>query len=288
MSSALYSQWIGDILIPNMMRLSAAHPNLKDEPRSNRQDVGDKKVLLLTDSWSGQTNQRIRDRLSSTLQLVIPPHTTGQVQPLDVGFFRQLKIFIRRLNDEALITDNISDITSREGIINLMSLIFNQLQAPAYHDLWRHAWRNTDPYYSEDELSIVPPPNVNSVQFGSSLAPTCEITDCNARASIHCSHCGTSLCLHHFLQRLHFHRIEEEMESIATDVLLESGFELEEDQDVDDDDLIFRIDEQVPRRNQSNPTSTTFKPTFVEIERPCVDISSLIMRKRSDVHPKNE
>ena len=102
---------------------------------------------------------RVTAQLHGTKPLTIPPHLTSELQPLDVCFFRQLTIFIRRMTEEALVNKRVGEITSREGIINLMSIIYDQLQSPAYHDLCRYSWRHTDPNFSPGESSNYPPAN---------------------------------------------------------------------------------------------------------------------------------
>ncbi|CAG7733984.1 unnamed protein product [Allacma fusca] len=61
-------------------------------------------VLLLCDSWGGQKDQNLYLEVENICQVqVIPPHTTGQIQPLDVYFFRQAKIFKKKMKDRILI-----------------------------------------------------------------------------------------------------------------------------------------------------------------------------------------
>lgn len=53
---------------------------------------GEPKVLLLADSWSGQTNSDQKQELlqNGVKLLQIFPSTTDRLQPLDVNFNRQL------------------------------------------------------------------------------------------------------------------------------------------------------------------------------------------------------
>lgn len=157
---------------PSLFTEDVNHTCMHEVRSRTREMVDRPKIMLLSDSWSGHSSERMKStiRMLGVKPLTIPPHTTDIVQPLDVGFFRQLKIFIRRITEEAIVSDRIDEITSRDGIITLMSIIFNQLQAPAYRDLWRFAWRHTDANYSSDELVNDPPANVNSIQFSSDPA----------------------------------------------------------------------------------------------------------------------
>lgn len=114
-------------------------------------------TLLIADSWSGQTN---RDLLEDLRQngiefLEVPKLTTKYLQPLDVYFNRQYKIFAKRIFEASIDPRNeypIANLTSRWGAINLHSLIWNQFGSEAYTDMIRYAWHNTDPHFSTDEM----------------------------------------------------------------------------------------------------------------------------------------
>lgn len=165
-------------------------------------------LLLLVDSWGGHSSERLegylRERRVHTLK--IPPHTTGELQPLDVNFFRQYKKFVKRIVEEALYQGMIGNVTSREGVIRMHSLIWDQFSSPSYHDMIRYAWRNTDPLFSNDELVDGPPPRmVSDIQFNLNSSSRCSIDGCNNTAFIRCSHDGHQLCLQHFLEGKHFH-----------------------------------------------------------------------------------
>lgn len=168
-------------------------------------------ALLLADSWTGQTHEDIRTSLRRhyVKMLQIPKGTTDKLQPLDVFFNRQYKKFVKRLTEKALQDDILQEITSRHGIINMHSLIWNQFSSERYQDMIRNAWRNTDPNFSRDELSN--PTNVKvvqQIQLDVDASLTCQATNCSAHAFIKCSHCGKLLCLKHFLERVCFHENE--------------------------------------------------------------------------------
>ena len=210
-------------------------------------------------------------QLHGAKPLTIPPHLTGELQPLDVGFFRQLKIFIRRITEEALVNERISDITTREGIINLMSIIYNQLQSPAYYDLWRYAWRHTDPNFSFDEISNSPPANVNSVQFGFDPTDSCSVPNCTEEVIVRCSHDGRPLCLTHFLNRTHFHENDPVGDRIGLEEIFGPGEDFEEDEE-DDVELLAERDHAVlydfpPERQRGFSTSSTQAPD--RLVEPC-------------------
>lgn len=267
MSSQLVGNWVENVLAPTIdreLRRIQEVGGVECSEEECSSDIHAKDALLLADSWSG--HRRVSTMAANVYQLVIPPHTTDQIQPLDVGFFRQFKIFLRRIAIEAIIQENITSVASREGAINLMSLIYNQLQSPAYHDLWRYAWRHTDSNWTEDEISINPPPNVNSIQFGSRMNHRCEIDDCENNGVVMCSYDGTTMCLEHFISRTHVHEVDTERDRIDVDVDFEPGFEMEDDDEEEAEEEVIRGSEDISDyRGLSFPTSSTPKPPGDEV-----------------------
>lgn len=166
-------------------------------------------VLLIADSWPTLANERMRARLRQLgflLQLV-PPRLTPRLQPLDIGFMRQYKKFFKRIVETALHEGRMQEMTTREAVINLHSLIYNQFQAPVYQDMFRYAWHNTDRSFTEAELdkAKAPPRMVQDIQFEFDRSKLCE-HNCSNYAVVRCSHCGKLMCLHHFVGRSCFHQ----------------------------------------------------------------------------------
>lgn len=134
-------------------------------------------VLLLADEWL-QNKENITDsqaqqppqrgtkfvqvvnnmRKGGVKILTIPKHSTDKLQPLDVAFFRQYKILIKRIMERAYLNDEPSRVTSRDGVINMNSLVWNQMNAPVYWDLIRTGWRHADNSYVPSELTFGEPP----------------------------------------------------------------------------------------------------------------------------------
>lgn len=164
-------------------------------------------ILVLADSWSGHAKQTQEDELRQmgVTLMRIPKQTTDRLQPLDVNFNRQLKIFYNRIVEEAFYQDILPNVTTREGIINIHSLLHNQISSPKYRDMILYAWRNTDPAFNRTELSNFPPKMVNAIQFDFDGASECEIQGCNQHAFVRCSHCDKLMCLQHFLNRTCIH-----------------------------------------------------------------------------------
>lgn len=172
-------------------------------------------TLLLADAWAGQTRalEEEEDSSRGIEYLEIPKLTTKYIQPLDMGFNLQYKKFVKRIFEAALDPESgvpIGEITSRSGVINTHSLVWNQFASENYTDLIRYAWHNTDTHWSADELSRPPPPRtVIKIQFDFPETK-CQHPNCSRSAFIRCSHCGKILCAKHFLERVCFHEHNEQ------------------------------------------------------------------------------
>lgn len=198
LSSSLINQWFNGTLA-RAVQLARRDLHIDDPDKPA--------VLVLADAWSGHSKQsQETDLLHMGAKLLrIPPSTTDKLQPLDVNFNRQLKIFYNRIVEEAFYRDILANVTSREGIINIHSLLHNQMCSSQYYDMIKYAWRNTDPSFNTSELTNHPPKMVNSIQFDFDQAQMCQVSGCDQHAFVKCSHCGRHLCLHHFLERICFH-----------------------------------------------------------------------------------
>lgn len=176
--------------------------------------------LFLADSWNGHFSAAHQGVLHShgAETLAIPELTTDYLQPLDVNFNRQLKKFSNRITEEAFYNDILANVTSRAGILNVQSLMHNQLSSHAYRDMILYAWRHTDPEFNITELTNVPPKMVSDINFDFDGAAKCESPRCGEHAFIKCSHCGRLLCLKHFLERTCFHqpRVERSVDASAS------------------------------------------------------------------------
>ena len=76
---------------------------------------------------------------------VIPPKTTRFIQPLDVYFFRQYKLVLRRFEDyfrHKFICPGIQDkLHDRAFIIKLHSVVYHQFCSPVLKDMIAYAWQ---------------------------------------------------------------------------------------------------------------------------------------------------
>ena len=71
---------------------------------------------------------------------VIPPKCTPLCQPCDVYFYRQVKNFIKRLQNCSILIEQKREITSREDCIKIHSIVHHQLSAPIFENMLRYAW----------------------------------------------------------------------------------------------------------------------------------------------------
>ena len=106
LSSSLVKYWIQKVLKPA---------------------VGNKKVLLLLDTWGGQTSEQLYSKMKHFRLEVIPKKTTPLVQPLDITFNRQYKHLVRTIYDHVRLYDIDCNLSQRNNIIKLTSLCYNQL-----------------------------------------------------------------------------------------------------------------------------------------------------------------
>lgn len=235
--------------------------NLVDNTKRSRAIEDEAAILVLADSWSGHSKgTQITDlkRIGAKL-LRIPPHTTDKIQPLDVNYNRQLKIFYNRIVEESFYQDKIQEVTSREGIINLHSLIHNQFMSPKYRDMILFAWRNTDPSFDPSELEHNPPKMVNSIQFEFDDGVKCARAGCGEHAFLRCSHCGKPLCLHHFLERECFHTVSRAKRDTSDTCQTSDADTCEPDDE--------KLEEEVPEASPGVSQDTPFVVTESDIHR---------------------
>lgn len=166
--------------------------------------ISEPSILLLVDAWAGNRAFARQARLMGIKMMTLPERSTSEAQPLDVGFMRQYKIFVNRITYQALHDGLVPNVTSREGILNMQSLIWNQFGAQSYRSMIRWCWHKTDTEFDESEFEGSPLMKVREIQFG--FQPkTCEVDECNEHGFIRCAHCGKIMCLAHFLERECFH-----------------------------------------------------------------------------------
>ncbi|XP_029662701.1 uncharacterized protein LOC115235213 isoform X2 [Formica exsecta] len=161
------------------------------------------KFLLLIDSWDGQTNPALYDKIfldddgigTCTIK-VIPSKCTSLCQPCDVYFYRQVKNLIKRLQNCSFLIEQKREITSREDCIKIHAIVHHQLSAPIFENMLRYAWfasKLTD----KREIFM----NVNEVCFPLDILK--QPCNCKNATFIRCARCRANYCFACFYDKYH-------------------------------------------------------------------------------------
>ena len=130
-------EWEDNKRTPEDLFLSVLNPHLSTN------------ILVLCGSWSGHKDENVLLEAFGGKDVdlkIIPPKTTKYAQSLDVYFFRQYKIYAKRITDFIkLRTSNMKPkLHDRFFLMKLHSVIYNQLSAEAHRPMLRYAWQSAD------------------------------------------------------------------------------------------------------------------------------------------------
>lgn len=171
------------------------------------------KSLLLCDSWTGHKEIEIfisaRKQKKVILEF-IPPKTTKYAQPLDVYFFRQYKLYIRRIVDYVRLSpeDQQTNLHDRIFIMKLHSVVYNQFSSPKYQNMIKYAWLASGYSTGLDKQAFQ---NTIEISFDVGFKE-CAIEDINNDGTkiacvnlglVICSHCSNPLCYFHLIEQAH-------------------------------------------------------------------------------------
>lgn len=138
--------WVQNVLQPAVRQL----------PPPDAETEASRHALLLMDVWSGQQGEAVAEALQTagTEVLTIPKLTISELQPLDVFFNRQYKRLWKRIRQAASDDSDaaLAQLLSRDGILNVQSLMWDQFNSPRYENMLRYAWRKTDLFFDHGEL----------------------------------------------------------------------------------------------------------------------------------------
>ena len=132
--------------------------------------------------------------------MVITGKTTATTQPCDIYFFRQWKELTKRLYYRISLDQLNIDPRSRDAVIQVQSLVHNQLSSNLFQPMISFAW-STAGYIPQQHASFF---NVIEICF-SFTADECSIHHCDESAFIQCGHCRVLRCFQHFFVSNHFH-----------------------------------------------------------------------------------
>lgn len=161
--------------------------------------------ILIEDSFScHKDNNLFIESISPGKQLlkkIIPPGITRFVQPLDVYFFRQYKLVIRRIYDFCRLNTGDLNIHCRNFIINIHSIVYNQFSSPAFIPMVKYAW------YSSGFIEEKPVfKNASEVLFDIiDFNTKCNKLNCLQIPFMKCSFCEEIYCFNHFFIDKHTH-----------------------------------------------------------------------------------
>ncbi|CAF4028991.1 unnamed protein product [Rotaria sp. Silwood1] len=138
LSSSLVKYWIEKVLEPT---------------------VGNEKVLLLLDSWSGQTDEQLYSKMKHLQLEIVPKKTTVMTQPLDITYNRQYKHIVRTIYDHVRLYDIDCNLSLRNNIIKLTPLCYSQMCSKKFIPMHRYSWfqggyleNNSEPYQNVEEI----------------------------------------------------------------------------------------------------------------------------------------
>ena len=159
-------------------------------------------TLLILDSWPAQKNSALYSTPEKPVALfIIPPKATKYVQPLDVYFFRQFKLFAKRISDYVRSNNQGTRLNDRLFIICMLSFIYNQLSAPIFVPMLKYAWTKSGYFPNVASQKFK---NVLEVNFANFYSD-CSSAECQNSAFCKCAYCEKNLCLYHCINLLHLH-----------------------------------------------------------------------------------
>ncbi|KAF4524903.1 hypothetical protein B566_EDAN018069 [Ephemera danica] len=163
--------------------------------------------VLIEDAWAGHIDISVaEDALPEDYNVdirILPKGSTSIAQPLDVFFFRQLKEFLRKVIELALLIGTDVKFFQRNEIIILQSLTLHQMCSPRFADMIRYAWFKSG--YSTPRPESFVTPKAYCFDFKGE-----KCSSCNEYMFMRCAWCTRPLCFKHFYTEQH--RCEEYVE----------------------------------------------------------------------------
>jgi hypothetical protein len=155
--------------------------------------------VFVIDEWSGwKRPMKLRELLEKGIDVrVIPAGATKYIQPLDVEFNRQFKVFLRKLCYKIRHRHNDFTIAVRRNLATLLSLIHRQFSAPRFKDYLKYSWFKSG-YYTERPPRFLTPPQYCLQEY-----PANSRCACGQLCFLRCAWCEEFLCFEHSVKVLH-------------------------------------------------------------------------------------
>ncbi|CAF2902010.1 unnamed protein product [Rotaria sp. Silwood2] len=178
LTSSLVTYWVNQCLIPNLQS----------------------RTLLLVDSLPHQVHPEVYKGLKHFEYRVIPPKTAPIIQPLDVYYNRQHKKIVRRIYDHVRLDEIDINLSERNNLIKLQSLVHSQMCSKAFRPMIKYAW------FKSGFLKHDPGPFQNAKDICFTFqTDKCHEKSCIDGPMIRCSWCQQELCFTHFFLNYHYH-----------------------------------------------------------------------------------
>lgn len=167
--------------------------------------VNENKFLLILDGWTGQTNVHLFDKFKNDkkeltcTRKIIPAGCTAIAQPLDVYMHRQIKLFIKHIQNCTYVLQEQRYLNTRDDAVKLHSIIAHQLSAPVFKNMIEYSWYAAKLINDRDVFA-----NVKEVCFPETVRkPVCSTLNCNNSSFICCSWCKQKFCFICFYDEYH-------------------------------------------------------------------------------------
>ena len=108
-------------------------------------------------------------------------------------FFRQFKLFAKRITDFVRSSSDPMKLNDRIFIISMLSFINNQLCAPVFRPMLIYAWQKSG-YEVDEHISTFK--NVLQVNFHE-FYRVCDQPECEDSSFCICAHCNKAPCIKH-------------------------------------------------------------------------------------------